>query len=104
MGCCGRTCEYFHIDRITPTWVKKTIDANKSDKIDGLEIAKMLVPVFYVDRGNHDKFGSWYFTCRHFDKVKRLCTIYESRPEMCRTYPNGRRCSHSIGCSERGNK
>lgn len=29
-----------------------------------------------------------FHTCRLWDKETRLCTIYEERPTMCRTYPN----------------
>lgn len=28
--------------------------------------------------------------CRFFDTGKRRCTIYEARPAVCRTYPEGR--------------
>lgn len=26
------------------------------------------------------------FTCKHFDKENKICTIYENRPNMCRSY------------------
>ena len=32
--------------------------------------------------------------CAMFDQEKRRCTIYESRPQICRTYPGGRRCGY----------
>jgi len=28
-----------------------------------------------------------HYTCKHFDVETRDCTIYESRPNMCRLYP-----------------
>ncbi len=28
------------------------------------------------------------FDCRHYDKDKKLCLIYENRPEICRTNVN----------------
>jgi len=37
------------------------------------------------------------FTCRHWDEGTRLCTAYESRPGMCRDYPQGA-CQHGCGC------
>ena len=41
-----------------------------------------------VMRRQDDKiFGR---TCRFFDTEKRSCTIYEARPAVCRTYPEGR--------------
>ncbi len=33
-----------------------------------------------------------HYTCRFFDRDTRLCTAYESRPDMCRDYPNGKPC------------
>lgn len=30
----------------------------------------------------------YHYTCKHFDKKKKICTIYEFRPTMCRTYPD----------------
>jgi Fe-S-cluster containining protein len=36
------------------------------------------------------------YTCRHFDIVNRICTIYETRPNMCRNF--GRGCKHA-SCS-----
>lgn len=36
-------------------------------------------------------------TCRHWDTETRLCTAYETRPEMCRNYPYLGSCDY--GCS-----
>lgn len=38
-----------------------------------------------------------YYSCRAWDEETRLCTIYDTRPQMCRGYPYGRGCQH--GCS-----
>lgn len=32
--------------------------------------------------------------CRFFDSKKRNCSIYEARPEICRGYPNEKRCGY----------
>lgn len=32
------------------------------------------------------------YTCKHFDPSAGLCTRYEERPTMCRTFPDGRPC------------
>lgn len=32
--------------------------------------------------------------CKLFDTRKRQCTVYESRPGVCRDYPEGRRCGY----------
>lgn len=31
--------------------------------------------------------GSPLHSCKHFDKEKRLCTIYDRRPGLCRIFP-----------------
>lgn len=33
-------------------------------------------------------------TCRFIDKETRRCTIYESRPTVCRSYPGQSRCAY----------
>lgn len=42
------------------------------------------------------KFHNW--TCRHFDKSKRLCTIYPTRPNMCRKHGTDYPCA-TQGCT-----
>ena len=32
--------------------------------------------------------------CKLFDIKKRQCTVYESRPAVCRDYPDGKRCGY----------
>ena len=32
--------------------------------------------------------------CRFLDRATRRCTIYEARPEICRTYPGQNRCGY----------
>lgn len=39
-----------------------------------------------------------YYRCKNFDTKKKICTIYEIRPHMCRSYPNGHPCNYS-GCT-----
>lgn len=41
-----------------------------------------------------------FYRCKHFDEKEKICTIYEMRPVMCRSYPNGRPCNYS-GCTWR---
>jgi Fe-S-cluster containining protein len=35
----------------------------------------------------------WY-SCKHFDPDTCLCTIYEIRPSMCRSYPGRGSCNY----------
>ncbi|HVR42502.1 MAG TPA: YkgJ family cysteine cluster protein [Thermoanaerobaculia bacterium] len=36
-------------------------------------------------------FGS---ICTFFDRETRRCTVYEARPNVCRSYPDGRSCGY----------
>ena len=36
-----------------------------------------------------------YYSCKHFNREKKICTIYEDRPGMCRDYPYGRKCNYA---------
>ncbi len=40
---------------------------------------------------NDDIYGT---VCRFLDKKTRRCTVYEGRPEVCREYPDRRRCGY----------
>ena len=42
-------------------------------------------------RQKDEHFGS---ICRLFDTEKRRCTVYEARPQVCRDYPEGKRCGY----------
>lgn len=39
-----------------------------------------------------------WWTCKHYDVENNNCEIYESRPTMCRSYPNGHPCLY-VGCT-----
>lgn len=58
--------------------------------VDGEKVVDMLI--------DHPSGEPNVFTCRHFDRETRNCMIYETRPEVCRTYPNGRSCTFE-GCT-----
>lgn len=38
------------------------------------------------------------YTCRHFDTVNRICTVYDQRPMLCRTFGIQSECSYT-GCN-----
>ena len=42
----------------------------------------------------HRKDTVYKSTCRFFHPTKRQCTVYEHRPNVCREYPDGRRCGY----------
>ncbi len=47
--------------------------------------------------------GAHYYSCKHFDHKKKICTIYEIRPQMCRGYPYGKKCNYT-GCTWKSHK
>lgn len=42
----------------------------------------------------HHKDEIYGSICRFFDTEERRCTIYRARPQVCRDYPNGRKCGY----------
>jgi Fe-S-cluster containining protein len=101
--CTGSCCELFTIGDNTIEQLKHKIELGlyDSDKEDAKMIVDMLVPLTYEEvcealpklitfKGklpHKDKVFGQYFTCKHFDKVTRNCTVYETRPAMCHKYP-----------------
>lgn len=41
----------------------------------------------------------YHYTCKHYDRVNRVCTVYEDRPPMCRSYGEGS-CNYP-GCTKK---
>ena len=42
----------------------------------------------------HKKDEIYGSICRFFDTSERRCTVYEARPKVCRSYPNGSKCGY----------
>ena len=107
-GCIGKCCEAFSLGQMSLENVRRHVVSE-----DDAFIADMLVPLGYFNRnplhvvGNQDYavqemstqsfMGAWFYTCRHYDKATRSCTVYERRPEMCRKFPNDGQCQFN-GC------
>lgn len=36
----------------------------------------------------------WHYRCKNFDTEKRICKIYEDRPQMCRNFPHSSKCQY----------
>lgn len=104
--CTGRCCESFSL---TCGTTLDEIDLFlRTMAQDGHFIADMIIPIRELvagarfpngeivthQRAPHGPIG-WVFTCKHFDREKRVCTVYSERPLMCRDYPYGSPCEHS---------
>ena len=72
MSCVGDCCASFFLDEETQLGIMN------GQEPDEQTIRVMLIPLD----------GEGHFTCRHWDPETKLCGIYESRPEMCRDFPD----------------
>lgn len=103
--CGGKCCQRFFMVSHTPASILAKYEAatarilageDNRDTWDIVTIHEMLVPLDITENGTQA------YTCRHFDKVNGLCTIYERRPLMCAEYPyrdtSCGHCGFSNGC------
>lgn len=106
--CTGHCCKAFTLPYSIEEVRAKVARGNVTD---GEIIVDMLIPLYaglYSDmppdlRAKVDKIAAsnrtdepaFVYTCRHFDGQN--CTNYEGRPDMCRAYPYGVKCSYR-GC------
>lgn len=96
--CTGHCCRGFSLEHphevVKREFAKWKTDPSTSTLIPNVEIiADMLVPLG-VFRGQE------LFTCRHLSKEGN-CTIYETRPKMCRDFPGPDPCKYR-NCASHG--
>jgi Fe-S-cluster containining protein len=89
--CPGYCCSY---DRIEVT--KKDIARlAKHFNLSFEEAKKQFTKFAWGERIlRHRKDHIFKSMCRFFDQEERRCTIYLARPDVCREYPDGRRCAY----------
>ncbi len=76
--CTGHCCETFRLRDAE----QKVMAANVAiGDVDSCVVKYMLIHKERVDGGD-------LFTCQHWDRLSRNCTIYKDRPSMCRNYPH----------------
>lgn len=80
--CTGHCCKAFE--------VPLSLILTQSNIQDGHQIRDMIIPL------EETRDGFWLCGCWYFDG--KDCTIYETRPRMCRNYPYGRPCNFD-GCT-----
>jgi Fe-S-cluster containining protein len=72
------------------SWTEKALQMARNDKVKLPEME--MESGEYIPRGRpFDDRMHWY-ACRHV-QLNGDCGIYDRRPNMCRVYPNGARCS-----------
>ena len=90
--CTGECCKAFSLpwshERMAEFWRNEKRPVTE----DYSEVAMILAMVVPHPDGKR-------YTCRLFDG--KNCTAYEARPEMCSSYPYGRRCEHGKLCAWR---
>ncbi|KKM92697.1 hypothetical protein LCGC14_1215730 [marine sediment metagenome] len=98
--CTGHCCEVFKLP-FSPDGlrvaVKSTEEGRKGYK-DIEVIEDMVIPLGKVMNMSGEGQDFWNYACRHFDSEKKLCKIYEKRPDMCRKYGEEHPCDTS-GCT-----
>lgn len=52
-------------------------------------------PPYRVAKKHDFTKGAHYYTCVHWDKKSRFCSIYEIRPQMCSEYPYHGACNYA---------
>ncbi len=80
--CSGHCCRSFAIPFTLEDLLEKQAEIQ-----DGSMIADMV-----IDLGNRR------FTCRHLVRDSGDCSVYDTRPRMCRDYPYGGTCQYP-GCT-----
>lgn len=109
--CSGDCCQLFCIMGKTVEELKELINAGNYSANDQ-QIPNMIVPLSYeeyVIKANElrkdgleiikkDDYNNNWFRCKNYDAVEKICRIYDTRPDMCRTYPY---CRGEKGCEYR---
>lgn len=90
MRCTGHCCRSFHLSSVPRGTADEQRAWARQHGQDGEQIADMVVPI------GEDATGPLY-TCRHLDEAGN-CSIYNTRPRMCRTFPDGAACPFK-GCT-----
>lgn len=94
--CSGHCCKRFYIGL---TWTE--INENWSSYPDGAQIRDMLIPLpdpslaelqESLDGEHYQVSSGHFYTCKNHDVVTGDCKVYETRPGMCRNYPNDMHC------------
>jgi len=92
-------CRCFIIEN-SPKELRRLYDTWKTSLNDPLEVTglfddiSVLYPMLkYIGLHKQDADGKptiksyHHYTCKHLDREKGICTIYDIRPELCRAFP-----------------
>lgn len=114
--CTGKCCEMFHLPH-SPLRIKAHARAitNKSGtayvyengkrtRVNQLQDGEMITSMVEFiesmpkDADKPDGDMIYWYSCKNWDAKSGDCTVYETRPRMCRQYPYGKACAYD-GCT-----
>lgn len=82
--CNGSCCERFFISSSPAELNERASKNDPTVDIDIQQIAAMVIP---IEEAKGEGVPGYWYTCKNWDTETRLCTIYETRPQMCRDFP-----------------
>ena len=91
--CPGYCCSYPEIE-VTPRDIDRLAKRFDLAYADAEERFTKLDPKEKVRLLRHRKDSVFASVCLFLDQKKRRCTVYESRPGVCRDYPDSKRCGY----------
>jgi Fe-S-cluster containining protein len=91
--CPGYCCSYPEIE-VTPRDIERLAKRFDLAYRDAEERFTKLQPKEKVRLLRHQKDTVFATICMFFDTKKRRCTVYESRPGVCREYPDSKHCGY----------
>lgn len=105
--CMGQCCEDIGLcsspEKLKMSYTKwsrsgdSRLSAEDDNDIPIIEDIYLIYPMLVFNKANkthpEGKRGQsdtlvYHYTCKHYDKKNRKCSIYEIRPKMCSSYPN----------------
>lgn len=110
MNCQGDCCVAFRVPYTMEEL--EAGDVGDQDQAEAFVLAEMLEPLTlqeFMDRQDEFVLGArtrvteeddgHLYKCKKWDEETRLCTDYENRPPMCRTFPYDKPCRYGCSCT-----
>ena len=91
--CPGYCCSYPEIE-VTPRDIQRLAKRLELDYAQAEERFTKYDAKEHVRLLRHKKDTVFATVCTFFDQDKRRCGVYESRPGVCREYPDSTRCGY----------
>ena len=91
--CPGYCCSYPEIE-VTPRDIERLAKRFDLGYREAEQRFTKLQPKEKVRLLRHQKDSVFATVCMFFDPKQRRCTVYESRPGVCREYPDSKRCGY----------